>query len=266
VDDAAILAAVNDADGSRNGRQRRRWSLLPVSHRTTRTSADAPDFDTSPIQATNGQTPTVIGRTRLMFSPAKAVIAASVVVGIWGAVLIAQPFGPAGDTAPGATTDDRAMAPSFFTGTAPTSGSCQLAIPTIEDFGGVSHKRGESWGCLTWTTDDPRFSGVSRNIWNEDQYSEGLTRGSSPRMATDRVGSIKAGRERIENDAGAWEGTWTDLAVESFDEVSGWFVGEGAYEGLTAYVVITDAQGGAKVWGVIMPDGPLTPPDALPGE
>jgi hypothetical protein len=111
-----------------------------------------------------------------------------------------------------------------------------------------------------WTTDDPRFSGVSRNLVNGDEYTDAA--GS----ATGRVGSIFVGRERIENDAGAWEGTWTNLAVESFNEVAGWFEGEGAYDGLTAYVVITDALDSANVWGYITPDGRLEAPEVLPEE
>jgi hypothetical protein len=41
-------------------------------------------------------------------------------------------------------------------------------------------------------------------------------------------------------------------------------VGEGAYDGLTAYVVITDPLDTATVWGVITPSGRLEAPDALP--
>ena len=151
------------------------------------------------------------------------------------------------------------MAPSFFTGNTPTTGACEIATPTYTAADGVIHKRGESWGCLTWTTDDPRFSGTSKDIWNTDDY----TTGSHP--ATGRTGDIIAGRERIENADGAWEGTWTVLDVESFHQVAGWFEGEGAYSGLAAYVVITDARGDSTVWGMISPSGRLEPPDAFVG-
>jgi hypothetical protein len=150
------------------------------------------------------------------------------------------------------------MAPSFFTGNAPTSGACAIAGPTVALVDGVQQDRGTSWGCLSWSTDDPRFSGVSRNIYDTDQYL------ADAGSATGRLGTVTAGRERIENEAGAWEGTWTGLAVEDFDEVAGWFEGEGAYEGLAAYVVITDASDSAKVWGVISPSGRLDAPASLP--
>jgi hypothetical protein len=149
------------------------------------------------------------------------------------------------------------MAPSFFTGNAPVTGACRIASPTTQVIDAVIQGRGESWGCMTYTTDDPRFSGVSRNVFDTDEYT------SAARMATGRTGTIVAGRERIENDAGAWEGTWTGLEVESFNETAGWFAGEGAYDGLAAYVVITDALGSAKVWGFITPNGRLEAPEAV---
>jgi hypothetical protein len=156
---------------------------------------------------------------------------------------------------------EAAEPPSFFTGTAPTSGACPIANPTFETVDGVMKKRGESWGCLTWTTEDPRFSGVSKNIWNSDEY---ITPADA---ANGRLGHIIAGRERIENDAGAWEGTWTELGVGSeFDQSAGWFVGEGAYDGLVAYVVITDPAGNGNVWGVIKPDDGFEAPGAFVDE
>lgn len=145
---------------------------------------------------------------------------------------------------------------SFFTGRAPTTGACQKASPTIESVDGVTRKRGEGWGCLTWTTDDPRFSGVSENTWNSDSV-----------IVNGRAGEIVAGRERIENEDGAWEGTWTELSIGSeLSENAGWYVGEGAYEGLVAYVVIADSRGSATVWGVIRPADHFGPPSAMPAE
>jgi len=151
-----------------------------------------------------------------------------------------------------------AMAPSFFAGSAPTTGACAIGGPTGALVDGVLQTRGAAWGCLTWTTDDPRFSGVSRNVYDADQY---LADASS---ATGRLGTITVGRERIENDAGAWEGTWTDLVVEDFDQVAGWFEGQGAYAGLAAYVVISDPLGSATVRGFISPAGRMEAPASIP--
>jgi hypothetical protein len=145
----------------------------------------------------------------------------------------------AGAQSPSPTLPE-AQAPSFFTGSPPDD-ACQLAEPTTEVVDGVIRERGGSAGCGVWTADDPRFSGESKVIWNLDAV---MLPGSGR-------GEIIAARERIENEAGAWEGTVTELQLGSeFGEASGWFMGEGAYDGLMAYIVITDG----KVWGVIQPD------------
>ena len=192
----------------------------------------------------------VVGSPTLRLTAALAV-AAVLLVALAGAVVAGASLLPS--PAPSAPS-----LPSFFTGNAPVSSACQLASPATQVVDGAVQMRGERWGCLKWTTDDPRFSGVSTNIYNTDEYLD------PAQTATGRVGKIVAGRERIVNDAGAWEGTWTDLEVESFHEVAGWFVGEDAYEGLTAYVVITDAMDSAKVWGFISPSGELKAPEAIP--
>lgn len=139
------------------------------------------------------------------------------------------------------------VALSFFSGNVGESaeGACQLAEPTSETVDGVDRSRGESWGCQTVTTDDPRFSGETTFIWNTD--------------AIDNL-EISAVRQRIENEAGAWEGTLTELQVGSqFHESAGWFTGEGAYNGLAAYVM----TGTDKIWGVIRPDDGFAAPEAF---
>ena len=72
-------------------------------------------------------------------------------------------------------------------------------------------------------------------------------------------------RQRIENEAGAWEGTLTELHMGSeFHQGAGWFVGEGAYEGLAAYVM-SDADS-LRIWGVIRPDDGFVAQPAFPNE
>lgn len=145
--------------------------------------------------------------------------------------------------------------PSFFTGTQGESpeGACQLADPPSEVVDGVEQVRGVSWGCQTVTTDDPRFSGATKFIWNTDAVN--TPAGNH---------EISAVRQRIENAAGAWEGTLTELQVGSeFHEATGWFLGEGAYDGLVAYFVST---GAGEVWGVIRPDDGFEAPAAFADE
>ena len=45
--------------------------------------------------------------------------------------------------------------------------------------------------------------------------------------------------------------------------MAGWFIGEGAYDGLVAYVVITEPEVNGKVWGVIRPDDGFGAPKAF---
>ena len=68
----------------RQTRQRGRWLPFPLFRQKaqTPTATDTIEYQPSPIPATNGHTPTVIGRTQTMFSPAKAITAAALVFGI----------------------------------------------------------------------------------------------------------------------------------------------------------------------------------------
>ena len=79
-------------------RQRSRWWPFPVRYRTpkaptTNTTTNATtEYQPGPIPATNGHTPTVIGRTQSMFSPVKAITAGAIVATLGGVMLISQPF------------------------------------------------------------------------------------------------------------------------------------------------------------------------------
>lgn len=142
---------------------------------------------------------------------------------------------------------------SFFSGelAEAAGGACQIAEGTSETVAGVTQTRGTSWGCQVLTTDDPRLSGETTFIWNMDVPASGP------------AGEIVAGRQRIENETGSWEGTFTELSFQTFHQQAGWFSGEGAYDGLLAYVVLESRPGGADVWGVVRPDDGFGPPDAF---
>jgi hypothetical protein len=143
---------------------------------------------------------------------------------------------------------------SFFSGTHSESaeGACQLTDPPSELVGDVARSRGVRWGCQVVTADDPRFSGEVEVIWNADTF-------------TDPSGpfELQATRQRIENEEGAWEGTLTGLQVGlEVPESAGWFFGEGAYEGLAAYVMYDDWA----LRGVIRPNDGFGPPESFPEE
>jgi len=101
---------------------RRRW-WLPAFRRNADAESVMPstDFQPTPIPATNGRShhahsPTVLGRTQSMFSPAKAITAGALVFAIGGVLLIAQPFGQQ-SSVPGAAIDGAGLEPASVTGT-----------------------------------------------------------------------------------------------------------------------------------------------------
>ena len=78
-------------------------------------------------------------------------------------------------------------------------------------------------------------------------------------------GAIRTNRLRVVNDAGAWEGTLDFIQIDDVDlDIGvGWLVGEDAYEGLMAYVVVDFADDG-RIHGHITPEGPPPAPDSVP--
>jgi hypothetical protein len=88
-DRSRVVGSVVSRLGSTRGRRRRWWPFSVFRPEATPPwLTDQP----SPISAGYDHTPTVIGRTQTMFSPAKVVTVGAFVVGIGGVRLIAQPF------------------------------------------------------------------------------------------------------------------------------------------------------------------------------
>ena len=96
--------------------------------------------------------------------------------------------------------------------------------------------------------DDPRIAGTMRLLWNSREFD---------RPGEFYVGFVN-GTARIDNDQGAWIGTYTAYGArpEGGEE---WYIleGEGAYEGLTALFRFHWEDGSFE--GVIVP-GELPPP------
>ena len=236
-------------------RQRTRWLPFPVRHRRpqspTTTTTDTIENRPSPIPAANGHTPTVIGRTQPMFSPAKAITAGALVFGIGGVLLIAQPFDQQG-SAPGAEVQPP-PAPTAFSATYSRSGRSNPGSTTENDDGTiVSTGGGFMWNSRE--SSDPRFAGPLVLTYTDIRYP-------------DVGGGIGVGGYRIETDEGAWQQVPT--ASAGWDEDSArWasgelppaeniqfftFIGEGDYEGLTAVVQETWWPGGVD--GLVQFDG-----------
>jgi hypothetical protein len=234
-------------------RQRSRWLPFPVRHRRPQspTTTDTTAFQPSSMPATDGQTPTVIGRTQPMFSPSKALITGALVFGIGGVMLIAQPFDQQSN-APGAEVQPP-QAPTAFSATYSWSGRSNPGSTTEYDDGTIV-SAGQGWMFDSRESSDPRFAGPLVLTVTDIRYP-------------DLGGGIGVGGYRIETDEGAWQQVPT--ASASFLEDSAlWasgqlppadnimfhtFIGEGDYEGLTAVVQETWWPGGVD--GLVQLDG-----------
>ena len=214
-------------------RQHSRWWPFPVRYRTPNvpTTDSTTEYQPTPISAANGHTPTVIGRTRSMLSPVKAITAGAIVAALGGVLLIAQPFERQGN-APGALTGGKA--PTWVTGSMQhVDGSCSETGSSND--GAISR---HSYECsFTWTSSDPRLTGDVSRPWNEDSYQ------------TDE-GPISVGMDAafLRNEGGDWACSATYLVKGSdpmtqealTDSSTFTCVGSGGYEGLSA-VLVTQA-------------------------
>jgi len=215
----------------------RRWPF-PLFRRqahtptATPTTTDTTEYQPSPIPASNGHTPTVIGRTQSMLSPVKAITAGAIVFAIGGAFLIAQPFDQQGSGVPGAESGV-AAAPAWVTATVQFSQNCDFGDTATED--GVTQERGMNCQGQTWTSDDPRLDGTSNAASNADSFD---VDGQGYSLVTSAI--------EVFTDEGGWQCTNADRVVSPadtlhqtsrFDGDRFSCVGTGGYEGLSAILV-----------------------------
>ena len=207
---------------------RRHWWLRSPRFAPSRPSGrDPTTYQPSPIPATNGHTPTVIGRTQIMFSPAKALIAGALVFGIGGALLVAEPFQQQGSV-PGAEADS--VAPTWVTGSMQQVEDSCSELGSSSD-GGVSR---HSYECtFTWTSSDPRLTGDASRPWNEDSY-----------QTDEGPISVSVVANYLKNDGGDWTCSTVSLLKgssptgESLTDGDTYLcIGGGGYEGLSAVLV-----------------------------
>jgi hypothetical protein len=99
------------------------------------------------------------------------------------------------------------------------------------------------------TMSDPRVTGCFGVIYNQDTHS-----GAAGDLSTFTVGS---GTYRLVNEAGSWEGPNVFLNEGSSGTATvsdtGVLVGSGAYEGLSAFLVLDFKQNPVSVVGAIFP-------------
>ena len=106
--------------------------------------------------------------------------------------------------------------------------------------GGPVRLRTRGWAWQpTATMSDPRLAGDYYISYDSDDYE------------SDAVTSVGSGTWRIENDDGAWQGSFTNIKYpDSTTVVSSALVGEGAYRGLTAVWESTNLRPLACAWEV----------------
>ena len=232
-----------------------RWLPFPVFRRKakvqTPTATDTTDLQPSPIPATNGHIPTVIGRTQTMFSPAKAITAGALVFAIGGVMLIAQPFGQQGGSVPGAATDAEAVPATWVTGNIVSSPSC--SGPRYESDDAVRHAWRE---CRPqrWTTSDPRLTGEATAVWNADIYETDSTVDETD--STVDI-SVITRAYHVRNEAGGWA-CRSNMVAHGDD----WWpeqengelmmcVGDGGYVGLSAILFNNGTLNAEEIAGLI---------------
>ncbi len=225
--------------------KRRRWRptwLTRVTHQP------------SPIPASNGHTPTVIGRTQSMLSPVKAITAGALVFAIGGAFLIAQPFDQQRGSVPGAEAEF--AQPVEVTGTSASPWGC---IET--DYEGSFEDNGVDarlFSCSTetgmpWSFTDPRLEGVVTRT-NEESYID-LGDGSDMYIAQSAFS--------IENDGGTWHERPRQWLLRDFDFLPDEVIvldGDGEYEGLVAVLRATGPNGALSDFHGYIIDERLYPP------
>jgi hypothetical protein len=203
-----------------------------------------------------------VGRSQTMFAAIK-LAAATASLALSGllvmSLLSAQEPGegpsvgaPASSSLEPTSTPDP-MRAAWVTGTCPYSGT-QAGSPTVSVEDGVTMSYGEAWKDFRpCDMSDPRLIGTGRSIYNTHMYA---VEGDDPIV-------VMSTSYRIENDAGSWEYTGAPGLARGPGTLqtvtdTGVFVGDGAYEGLTAYLVFDFSRNPVRVTGAIFP-GELPP-------
>jgi hypothetical protein len=167
-------------------------------------------------------------RIRSMFSAAKLVTAGLLVFATGAVLSVAQPLGQPSRMAPGAAEVGEPGPAAYVHGAMVETLCCGDEAETYDSDGNRLTLRGMASSGLV-EMDDPRLAGSFTMIGNGDEFPQADT--------SERV-EIGWGEVRIENEDGAWSGTFaTTYDSEKINETSlilYELTGEGAYEGLSA--------------------------------
>jgi len=201
---------------------------------------------------TRGATPS--GRFMHMFT-ATRVAAITAVLALGGSlVLVAGPLGPSTTVAPpGAEAPPDPMAPASFTGRVAAWESSDSVGETVE----LEDRVIDRWSTrFTNTMTDPRVTGSGRAA----DYVEAIVGDSE----TTYLSHSSSGY--LENDGGAWAMSCTgagDEGSSSVGVIACWYVGEGGYDGLTAFTQLMTDNIDSGLWDVKGWIFPGSPPPVL---
>ena len=143
-------------------------------------------------------------------------------------------------TGPTPSGDPAVSVPGEFTACVPQNGEAvagtevQVVVPDPDGDMTIQRTRGFTWaGAITAT--DERFTGTHYYSWDADVYT--LASG-------DEGQGVWAEGHRIENDEGAWQGSATGASLPdgTLQTSPAFLTGEGAYEGLTAVLFVTEGS------------------------
>lgn len=161
------------------------------------------------------------------------------------------------------TDVDELTATSWVSGTAGDARQTTQGTDSPQGGGFIEH-RGYIFGDSAIDTDDPRLNGSMTVVANGDERYLSGTAGSG------ELTDIQGLGVRITNDEGGWSGQGTALIhgngstlTTDLDTII--LAGQGAYEGLTAYLIIDNTSTPRTVEGTIF-EGQITPLPEPPAE
>ncbi len=184
-------------------------------------------------------------RTRTMFSATRIAALVAILTLGGGLAIYSGALGPTADQAavPSAeitAAEDPTQMPIRFEQSVGANLE-QQGVTSERD--GVSQLRGQITNYVAESADDPRLVGTGRFILDAADHG-----GFGPEWGT----------FRLENEEGAWQGTMSGFHAPLETRLSGWLVGEGAYEGQTQYREMVADHGAftAVIKGIIYPGDP----------
>jgi hypothetical protein len=252
-DRSRVVGSVVSRLGSTRRRRRRRWPLsLNRARATTSQAPDSHDGQVDAISPVDSHVPSVTGRTRIMFSPAKASLVGALVFAIGGTLLVAQPF-QRDASVPGAETT-AVYQGALATGHRSFMSETDFVESTATSNGFV--QRGRTTMASSEMS-DPRLSGDVVIQDNADRWTEGTPPDANV------IADLLWGTIEISNDGGTWTGAMigtTDTTADGLGISYYELAGSGGYEGLSAVLFEREESLGRFIWnGVVFP-GDL-PPD-----